>query len=106
MPGGAGKGGGGGVGSCEKGNVYNGFESGYSGPICNDVVVAADDNFLLEEIMPSYFHDIGAVFESIDVRIFSADFGTLIYEQAGAPVISQVYQGENYGLILVCYLYL
>ncbi|MGY8884834.1 MAG: hypothetical protein ACKVKI_04900, partial [Flavobacteriales bacterium] len=84
-------------GPCENGTTSNAFENGYSGPICNDVVVAADDNFLLEEIMPSYFHDIGAVFESIDVRIFSADFGTLIYEQAGAPVISQEYQGENYG---------
>ena len=92
-----GEGGGGGDGPCENGTASNAFENGYSGPICNDVVVAADDNFLLEEIMPSYFHDIGAVFESIDVRIFSADFGTLIYEQAGAPVISQVYQGENYG---------
>ena len=90
-------GGGGEGGPCENGTASNEFENGYSGPICNDVVVAADDNFLLEEIMPSYFHDIGAVFESIDVRIFSADFGTLIYEQAGAPVISQVYQGENYG---------
>ena len=84
-------------GPCENGTASNEFENGYSGTICNDVVVAADDNFLLEEIMPSYFHDIGAVFESIDVRIFSADFGTLIYEQAGAPVISQEYQGENYG---------
>ena len=84
-------------GPCENGTTSNEFENGYSGPICNDVVVAADDNFLLEEIMPSYFHDIGAVFESIDVRIFSADFGTLIYESLGAPVISQEYQGENYG---------
>ena len=92
-----GDGGGGEGGPCENGTASNAFENGYSGPICNDVVVAADDNFLLEEIMPSYFHDIGAVFESIDVRIFSADFSTLIYEQAGAPVISQVYQGENYG---------
>ncbi|MBT3872766.1 MAG: hypothetical protein HOF75_09095, partial [Flavobacteriaceae bacterium] len=84
-------------GPCENGTTSNAFENGYSGPICNDVVVAADDNLLLEEIMPSYFHDIGAVFESIDVRMFSADFGTLIYESLGAPVISQEYQGENYG---------
>ena len=81
-------GGGGEGGPCENGTASNAFENGYSGPICNDVVVAADDNFLLEEIMPSYFHDIGAVFESIDVRIFSDELpnngGTMLTSGLGS----------------------
>ena len=93
-----------GAGPCENGTASNAFENAFSGTICNDVVVAADDNFLLEQIFPSFFHDIGSVFESIDVRIFAADAdglpdaGALISEQLGAVVLSQEYQGENFDL--------
>ncbi|WP_461496334.1 T9SS type A sorting domain-containing protein, partial [Pyruvatibacter sp.] len=91
---------------CDQSNASNGFENGYfSDPgsgflVANDILVAADEDFTLNQVTMNLFHDVGATIATADFAYYEdngGEPGTMIGSEAGVVPSAQTVVGNNFG---------
>ncbi|MDC8005471.1 HYR domain-containing protein [Aureisphaera galaxeae] len=96
------------IGACasEISNASNAFENGYfSDPgsgflVANDIVVPADEDFNLQQVVMNLFHDVGATIASADFTYYDdagGQPGAVIGSEAGVVPSAQTVVGNNFG---------